>query len=268
MTTGPTELPRRRELRSWRERKARRARRTRTIVGISTLVALGALAAVAGPALRDDTGAVTLAGLPTRIAQVVDRSPSSSRGASRTPAPEILAPGPTGTGPTATGPTATAVPSEASSPSATPEPAASSRAPAASPAPASTPTPASTPVGAAAEEFSAALVALTNEQRTAAGLATLAVSPCATEQAVQRAGVLVAEDRFEHDPLAPVQAACGGRAAGENLALGHPTPADMTAGWMGSTGHRENILRASYTSIGIGCAEGSRGMLCAQVFLG
>lgn len=262
MTTGSTEMPRRRELRSWRERKARRAQRVRRVVGVSTLFVLGAVAAVAAPALRDDTGAVTLAGLPTRLAQVADRTSSTSRGASRTPAPEI----------SAVGPTATGVPSETSSP--TPEPAASAAIPAESPAapaleaPAPAPATESVPVASSAEEFAAALVTLTNEQRTAVGLATLAVSACATEQAVQRAGVLVAEDRFEHDPLAPVQAACGGRAVGENLALGYRTPAEMTAGWMGSTGHRENILRASYTSIGIGCVEGSRGMLCAQVFLG
>ena len=82
-----------------------------------------------------------------------------------------------------------------------------------------------------------------------------------------RAAVLVAQGRFEHDPLGPILAACGGNGVGENLALGYPTPEAMTAGWMASPGHRENILRA-YAATGIGCVEAPTGMLCSQVFLG
>lgn len=117
-----------------------------------------------------------------------------------------------------------------------------------------------------AATFAGTLVEATNAERSAVGLPPLAVSSCATEQAVARAGVLVAEGRFEHDPLDPVLAACGGAGAGENIALGYATPAEMMAGWMASEGHRANILRA-YVSVGIGCASGPRGMLCAQVFL-
>lgn len=102
---------------------------------------------------------------------------------------------------------------------------------------------------------------------TKAGLAALATSPCATAQAAARAAVLVAQGRFEHDPLGPILAACGGSGVGENLALGYPTPEAMTAGWMASPGHRENILRA-YAATGIGCVTGPTGMLCSRVFLG
>jgi len=117
------------------------------------------------------------------------------------------------------------------------------------------------------EQFAARLVTLINAERANDGLVALATSPCATAQAAARAAVLVAQGRFEHDPLGPILAACGGSSAGENLALGYATPEAMTAGWMASPGHRENILRAS-TSIGIGCVTGSTGVLCSQVFLG
>jgi len=112
------------------------------------------------------------------------------------------------------------------------------------------------------------IVALTNAERAAAGLPPFTVSPCATEQAVARTALLVAEDRFEHDPLGPILEACTARAVGENIALGYPTPLAVVAGWMGSEGHRANILNPTYTQIGVGCTTGPKGALCAQVFVG
>lgn len=41
------------------------------------------------------------------------------------------------------------------------------------------------------------------------------------------------------------------RAVGENIALGQQTPAEVMESWLGSTGHRENILGENYTEIGI-----------------
>lgn len=42
------------------------------------------------------------------------------------------------------------------------------------------------------------------------------------------------------------------RSAGENIARGYPTPQAVVNGWMNSSGHRANILNASYTHIGVG----------------
>ena len=41
-------------------------------------------------------------------------------------------------------------------------------------------------------------------------------------------------------------------AAAENIAQGQTTPEQVVQAWMNSQGHRENILNASYTHIGIG----------------
>ncbi len=112
------------------------------------------------------------------------------------------------------------------------------------------------------------IVTRTNAERAAAGLAPFTVSTCATEQAEARTALLVAQDRFEHDPLEPVLTACGAHAVGENLALGYPTPRAVVAGWMGSDGHRANILNPTYTQIGVACTPGAHGQLCGQVFLG
>ncbi|MGI6562876.1 MAG: SafA/ExsA family spore coat assembly protein [Clostridia bacterium] len=47
--------------------------------------------------------------------------------------------------------------------------------------------------------------------------------------------------------------------AGENIAYGYSTPAQVMNGWMNSPGHRANILNASFTQIGVGIATNSKG---------
>lgn len=48
------------------------------------------------------------------------------------------------------------------------------------------------------------------------------------------------------------------RAAGENIAKGYKTPAQVVDAWMNSPGHRANILNSTYTHIGVGyVASGS-----------
>lgn len=56
------------------------------------------------------------------------------------------------------------------------------------------------------------------------------------------------------------------RSAGENIAYGQRTPAAVVDAWMNSSGHRANILSASYTQIGVGyCADGR---YWTQMFIG
>ncbi|MBL4846527.1 MAG: PKD domain-containing protein [Planctomycetes bacterium] len=56
--------------------------------------------------------------------------------------------------------------------------------------------------------------------------------------------------------------------AGENLAAGQPTPADVMKSWMNSAGHRANILSPDFTHLGVGVAtyQGST-LIWTQVFL-
>lgn len=49
--------------------------------------------------------------------------------------------------------------------------------------------------------------------------------------------------------------------AGENIAMGQRTPAEVMNGWMNSPGHRANILSPSYSEIGVGLAKNSSGSL-------
>lgn len=131
--------------------------------------------------------------------------------------------------------------------------------------------PAARPAAAAgdtATTMAADIVTLTNAERAATGLPALGVSPCATEQAAARSALLVAEGRFEHDPLGPILDACAAGTVGENLSLGYASAQAAVVGWMNSQGHKDNILRTSFSQIGVACTQGARGWLCTQVFLG
>ena len=51
------------------------------------------------------------------------------------------------------------------------------------------------------------------------------------------------------------------RAVGENIAKGSPTPERVMQGWMGSSGHKANILNENFTAIGIGVYEDAAGVM-------
>lgn len=48
-------------------------------------------------------------------------------------------------------------------------------------------------------------------------------------------------------------------AAGENIAYGQRTPAEVMRDWMNSPGHRNNIMSRSFTEIGVGLAKNKNG---------
>ena len=56
------------------------------------------------------------------------------------------------------------------------------------------------------------------------------------------------------------------KTAGENIAKGYKTPQAVVDGWMNSSGHRANILNASYTQIGVGYV--ANGNYWTQMFIG
>ena len=56
------------------------------------------------------------------------------------------------------------------------------------------------------------------------------------------------------------------RTVGESVAKGYATPQAVVNGWMNSSGHRANILNASYTQIGVGYV--GQGHYWTQMFIG
>ncbi|WP_297132054.1 CAP domain-containing protein [Terrisporobacter sp.] len=59
------------------------------------------------------------------------------------------------------------------------------------------------------------------------------------------------------------------KTAGENIAMGQKTPAQVVEAWMNSEGHRANILNKNYTDLGVGVAKDSKGTIYwTQMFIG
>lgn len=55
------------------------------------------------------------------------------------------------------------------------------------------------------------------------------------------------------------------RSAGENIAYGQRTPAQVVNSWWNSAGHRANMLNANYTDIGVGYV--ANGNYWTQMFI-
>ncbi|MFS8201557.1 CAP domain-containing protein [Streptomyces sp. CWNU-52B] len=120
----------------------------------------------------------------------------------------------------------------------------------------------------------AEVVALTNAERAAAGLAPLAEDPLLTRAAQAHSADMVARAFYSHtapDGSEPWhRAAAAGstrRTIGENIACGQRSAAEVVQGWMDSPGHRANILKPAFTHIGVGFAGGgSAGTYWTQLF--
>ncbi|WP_369251607.1 CAP domain-containing protein [Streptomyces sp. R41] len=120
------------------------------------------------------------------------------------------------------------------------------------------------------------VIALTNAERTTAGLPPLSGDLLLTTAAQAHSADMVARAFYSHtspDGSRPWdRAAAAGstrRTIGENIACGQRSPAEVVRGWMNSPGHRANILKPDFTHIGIGLAGGGKaGTYWTQLFGG
>ena len=162
-------------------------------------------------------------------------------------------------------PEATAAPDVTKKPEATATPAAANPvkptdAPEATAAPIPTAIPAA-PVssGLSMSAMAAEVAAQVNAERAKYGLSSLTVSDELTRAACVRASEIVRQ--FSH--TRPDGSSCftvSGAAYGENIAKGQSSADRVMAAWMSSEGHRANILRESYGSIGV-CALKVNGVI-------
>lgn len=101
---------------------------------------------------------------------------------------------------------------------------------------------------------------LTNDERAAAGCAPVATDERLRDAARGHSQDMAANDYFSHtgqdgrSPFDRMSDAGYPNPAGENIAYGYRTPADVMAGWMDSTGHRDNLLNCGHAAIGVGLA--------------
>ncbi len=112
---------------------------------------------------------------------------------------------------------------------------------------------------------------LVNAERTKRGLQKLRTNSRLIKAARRYAHTMVDHQFFDHvspggsTPLTRIKATgylrdANGWTIGENLAWGTgelATPGNIVKAWMKSAGHRENILRRSFSELGMGVAIGA-----------
>lgn len=114
---------------------------------------------------------------------------------------------------------------------------------------------------------------LVNAERAKHGLAALTLSADLCEKARIKSRDMAVNRYFSHNsptygtPFEMMKAlGVNYRSAGENIAMGYADPVAVVTAWMNSQGHRENILSAKYTTLGVGYV--SDGNYWTQWFIG
>lgn len=116
---------------------------------------------------------------------------------------------------------------------------------------------------APASSYQEEILTLVNIERTSRGLNSLVLSSEISKVAVEKSKDMAVFNYFSHEspnygsPFDMMKKfGIDYRAAGENIAMGYRTPADVMKGWMNSPGHKANILSTKFNKIGIGMYSG------------
>ena len=125
-------------------------------------------------------------------------------------------------------------------------------------------------------QHSQAVLKLVNEERAKQGLKSLTLSSNLTSIANTKAKDMAVNNYFSHtsptygSPFQMLQHfGVTYKSAGENIAAGQKSPQEVMNAWLNSSGHRANILNASYTELGVGYYKGgSYGTEWVQLFIG
>lgn len=128
-------------------------------------------------------------------------------------------------------------------------------------------------VDAAVLAFENEVIRLVNEIRSEKGLPTLRANWELSRIARFKSRDMVENRYFSHtsptygSPFQMIRSfGLSFKSAGENIAYGQRTPQAVVNAWMNSSGHRANILNASYTQIGVGYV--AEGHYWTQMFIG
>ncbi len=133
---------------------------------------------------------------------------------------------------------------------------------------------AATGEGACGTELEAAAVGFLNEARAEAGLSPVQCDARLLAAARAHSEDMATRNFFDHvnpdgeqpwDRLNRI-GATGWTAVGENIAEGQRSAAEVHAAWMGSVGHRANILRPDFTHAGVGVYQDGGRIFWTQVF--
>jgi len=127
------------------------------------------------------------------------------------------------------------------------------------------------PLAAAAATPEQTVVELVNAERAKAGL-----PPLVHDARLSQIALIKAQDMYRNHYFSHTSPTYGSpfdmlkrfgvsyAYAGENIAKGYPDAKSVMAGWMGSPGHRQNILHPAYDNIGVAHYNG----IWVQLFTG
>ena len=123
-----------------------------------------------------------------------------------------------------------------------------------------------------ADKYAKEVVSLVNAERAKEELAELKMSTALNAVAVTRAKELATE--FAHVRpdgrdcfTALTDAGIVYTSVGENIAEGQTTPKEVMESWMNSEGHRQNIMSADYTQMGVGYYKKAGQCYWVQIFM-
>ncbi|NRG46173.1 sporulation protein [Bacillus sp. CRN 9] len=121
--------------------------------------------------------------------------------------------------------------------------------------------------------FEQQVLDLTNKEREKNGVPALKLDVELSKVAREKSRDMQSKGYFDHNsptygsPFDMMkQFGISYSSAGENIAMGQRSPEEVVQAWMNSQGHRENILNANYTHLGVGHVE--NGNYWTQMFIG
>ncbi|PUA80863.1 CAP domain-containing protein [Nocardioides currus] len=115
--------------------------------------------------------------------------------------------------------------------------------------------------------YATSALAATNAARTRNQLKALDADGCLKRFAGRQARAMASQQSMYHQDLGAIMRTCGLVMAGENVAVGYSSGTDVVRGWMGSPGHRANILNRGYRIVAVAARAGADGQwYSAQVF--
>lgn len=111
------------------------------------------------------------------------------------------------------------------------------------------------PQNAAMKDFERRVIELTNAERQKRGLSILTVNAHLLNNCRQWAGNMASRRSLNHSNM---------DFGGENIAWNQSSPEEVVTSWMNSPGHRANILRSGFRSIGVSMVSSNGPYWCQQ----
>lgn len=116
-----------------------------------------------------------------------------------------------------------------------------------------------TPQTAPEKTFGETLLELHNQVRKEHGSGTLVSDNAMSEYAQKHAETMANKNRLYHSSMSSLSKVSNGGSVAENIAWGQDSEKEAVSDWMGSPGHRWNMLGKTYKRVGFGMAKSKDG---------